>query len=152
DVQRVGDGRVERGDAEVAKHHRLAGRVAGRGWDDHRADPGGGVVDAEAAGEQAVAGRVLEDVVLGDAAGHQSSAAHVSPEIEVDPGVRHDGRLAGGAAGGVDPDDLAAGHGQHAERVLVPEVGLGGERQEGEVVVGSQDGRVDAVEAAVERV
>ena len=58
--------------------------------------------------------------------------------------VADDGGLAGGAAGGVDAHDLLARHGEQAEGIGVAQVGLGGEREPGEVLepdAGRRDAR-----------
>ena len=47
--------------------------------------------------------------------------------------VADHGRLAGGAGRGVDAHHLLARHGEHAERIVVAQVRLGGEREFREV-------------------
>ena len=111
-------------------------------------EPLGAVVRAEAAGEQAVA---VGDVQLhaGPAAGGADRARHhLGPGVDVALGVADDGRLAGGAGGGVDAHDLLARHGEHAEGIVVAQVLLGGEGELGEVgqrveVVGMHAGGVE---------
>jgi hypothetical protein len=89
----------------------------------------GAVVRAQAAGEQAVAvGHVHH--VAGAPARRADRARHqVGPAVDVAARVAHHGRLAGGARRGVHPHHLLARHGEHAERVVVAQVGLGGERE-----------------------
>jgi hypothetical protein len=54
-------------------------------------------------------------------------AISVGPVVDVVLGVADHGRLAGGAAGGVQAGHLLARHGEHAEGVVVAQVLLGGE-------------------------
>ena len=61
--------------------------------------------------------------------------------VEVVLGIADHGRLAGGARRGVDAHDLLRGIGEHAERVVVAQVVLGGEGEPGEVGEGLADRR-----------
>ena len=116
--------------------------------DDRAAQLLGAVVRAQAAGEQPVPVRDVHHVA-GPAAGGADGPGHQPrPGPDVVAGVADDGRPAGGAGGGVHPRDLLAGHGEHAERVVVAQVRLVGERelrQVGEIaaVVGVHAGRVE---------
>ena len=93
------------------------------------AQPLGAVVRAEAAGEQAVAVGDVHDVA-GAAAGGADRARHqVGPGVDVVLRVAHDRRLAGGARRRVDARHLLARHREHAERVVVAQVLLDGERE-----------------------
>src|SRR5262249_48396656 len=56
-----------------------------------------------------------------------------SPDLDVLPGVADDRRLAGCPARGVDPHDVLHRHREHAERIILPKVLLGRERELGEV-------------------
>ena len=76
--QDVGHGRVE-----VPDELDLAQRVAGAGRNGHAAEALGAGVDAEAAREQAVAGHVLEDVVLAHADHVQAAGHEIGPDVEV---------------------------------------------------------------------
>jgi hypothetical protein len=89
----------------------------------------GAVVRAQAAREQAVAvGDV--DHVAGTAAGRADRARHqVGPGVDVALRVADHGRLAGGAARCVHAHHLLARHGKQAERVVVAQGLLGGERE-----------------------
>ena len=113
----------------------LALGLAAAERDDGAAQPLGAVVGAQAAGEQAVAVGDMH-LVAGPAAGGVDGARHqLRPHVDVVPGVADHGRLAGGAAGGVHAHHLLARHGEHAERIGVAQVLLGGEgelRQVGE--------------------
>ncbi len=54
-------------------------------------------------------------------------AMTIGPDVDVALGVGDDGRLAGRAGGGVDARDPVVRHGDHAERIGVAQIGLGGE-------------------------
>ena len=150
DLQGVGGGAAEGRDAEVLHQHHLLFGVARGGRDDRRAQALGRVVHAEAAREEAVAVGDLHDG-LGRAAGALEGPGRAfGPDVEVALRARRDGRLAGGAGGGVDAHDVAQGRAQHAEGVLVAEVFLDREGQLGEVgdvpdVVGADAGFVHAL-------
>ena len=89
----------------------------------------GAVVRAQAAGEQAVAVGDMH-LVAGARAGGADRARHqVAPGVDVLLRIADHRRLAGGARGGVDAHDLVHRHGEHAERIGVAQVGLGGERE-----------------------
>ena len=84
---------------------------------------------AQAAGEQAVAVGHVHDVRLVDAGGGQAAAGQFGPVVQVAGGIAHHHGLAGGAAGGVQADDVVTGHGEQAEGVIVAQVLLFGEGQ-----------------------
>ena len=88
---------------------------------------------AEAAGEQAVAVGVVQHVARPAAGRADAARHHVGPHVDVVGGVADDGGLARRTAGRVHPHHLLARHREHPERVVGPQVGLGGERQPGEV-------------------
>ena len=123
--RRAAEGR----DAEVAHELELAVGVAARDRQDGGAEPLAAVVQAEAAGEQAVAVGVLQHVAGLHAAGRQGAGDEVGPEGDVAGRVADRGRVAGRARRGVHAYQSVAGHGEHAERVVVAQVDLGGERQ-----------------------
>ena len=102
------------------------------------------VMRAEAAGEQAVAvGDV--DLVAAPAAGRADRARHQArPGLDVGLRVADHGRLAGRAARGMDAHDLVHRHGEHAERIVLPQVFLGRERKSREVGELPQIGRMHA--------
>ena len=98
------------------------------------AEPLRAVMRAEAAGEQAVAVGDVDAHARPAAAGADRARHHLGPDIEVGLRVADHGRLAGRAAAGMDAGDPLARHGEHAERVLRPQVGFGGERETAEVI------------------
>ena len=57
-------------------------------------------------------------------AARKGACHHLGPEIDVVPVIGHHGRLARGARGGVDADDVLERLGEQAVRVIVPEVGF----------------------------
>src|SRR4030042_742260 len=65
--------------------------------------------------EQAVAVGVLDDVVGADPHGREGPAHDVGPHLHVGGGVGHDDGLAGGAAGGVQANDLIHAAGEQSE-------------------------------------
>ncbi|MCY1302963.1 hypothetical protein D9M70_526490 [compost metagenome] len=89
---------------------------------------------AEAAGEQPVAVGHMHLVALAAAGGADRAGDHAGPGVDVVLGVGDHRGFAGGAAGGVQADDLALRHGEHAERVVVAQVALAGERELAEIV------------------
>ena len=103
------------------------------------------VMRAEAAGEEAVAVGDVADVAGTAARGADRAGDDVGPDVDVAPRVADDGGLAGGARGGVDAAELLARDGEHAERVGVAQVCLGGEGELREIGELLQVVRVDAV-------
>ncbi|MCY1260404.1 hypothetical protein D9M70_86500 [compost metagenome] len=115
------------------------------GHRDHRtAQAFGAVVRAEAAGEQAVAVGNVHFVATMATSGADRARNHVGPGVDVVLGVADHGRFAGGAAGRVQAHDVVHRHGKHAVGVVVPQVGLGGEREFRQVVQGLDVVRVHA--------
>ena len=100
---------------------------------DGAAQPFGAVVRAETSGEQPVAVGDVAQVSRAAAGRADRASHHLGPGVDVLTGVADDGRLAGRTAGGVHPHDLIARHGEHAERIVRAQVGLGGEREPREV-------------------
>ena len=86
------------------------------GRDGQHAQPLAAVVDAQAAGEQAVPGHVLADVGLAAAAGIHGPGHEVGPAVQVVLGVEDRRGCARGAGGGVQPDEVVQGPGQQAVR------------------------------------
>ncbi len=101
---------------------------------DHRgAEIFGAVVEAEPAREQAIA---IGDVNLvgGAAAGGADRTRHdLRPGLDVAARVTDHGRFAGGAARCVHAHDVRHRHREHAERIILPQVVLAGEREFGEI-------------------
>ena len=132
--ERIGRQDVGHRGLEVLGQLDLTAGVARPGGDGHAADALRPEVDAEAAGEQAVTGHVLEDVLLAHA-DHVEAAGHqIRPGIDVVLGVADGHRAAGGAAGAVHAHDLRLRHAEHARGVLVAQVLLGGEGDAAHVV------------------
>jgi hypothetical protein len=85
------------------------------------------------AGEQAIAIRVVDDHARAAAGGADRAGHHVRPHLDVGLGVSDHDRLAGGAGRGVDADQLFARYREHVKRVIVAQIGLGREREFGEI-------------------
>ncbi len=115
--------------AEVLEQLRLARRVAARRRDDRAAEPLRPVVDAETAGEQAVAVGDVDDGARPPSGRGQRAGATVRPRREVGSRVRDDRRLPTGARRGVDPDALLERHLQEPKWIGVPELRLDAEGQ-----------------------
>ena len=144
DVERVGRRGDQHGGAEVFHELDLAGGVAGADGQHRRAGALQPVVQAEPAGEHAVAEGDLSDVAVVDAGGDGEPAHQLSPRLEIRLGVPAHHSLAGGARRGVDLNDLVHGYGEEAVGIVVAEVRLLGERQAGDAV---QAGEVAGLEA-----
>ena len=91
-------------------------------------EPLGAVVRPEPAGEQPVAVGDVDQVARAAARGPDRPGHDLGPGVEVRRGVADHGRAARRTAAGVHARDLLARHGEHAERVVVAQVGLGRER------------------------
>ena len=133
DVQRERGCGAEPGGPQVLQQQDLARGVAGRRGDDAEADALGAVVEAQAAGEQAVAERVLQRVARAGAGAHEHARHHLAPDVQVARRVAHDGRLALRARRGVQPRELARRDGEQPERIVLPQIALARERQRGEI-------------------
>ena len=128
---------------QVGEELELEGRVAA-GYRNHRAtETFAAVVEAQATGEQAVAVAVVEDVLGAGAGQCQCPCVHLGPDRQVVWGVDDDGRLSAGPGTGVEAGRFRHGDGDHAQRVLVTQVLLDGERQRAEVLDRGDGGRVD---------
>jgi hypothetical protein len=141
----------EAGGAEVGEELYLEAGIAARSGNDGRAEPFAAVVQAEPAGEEAVAVGDVKDVARRSAGAGDRPGVDVGEEADVGGGVRDDGRLPAGARGGVDPDRVAKRGGERSERVLVPKLRLRRQRKRLERIVGRDAvellppvGRVDA--------
>ena len=121
------------GDAEVLHDHDLAFSIAAGDGDHGGAEGFRAVVRAQAAGEQAVPERVLDDIARVHATGGEGALHDVGPDIEVVLVVCDDDRLAGCTAAGVEPYDLIHRAGEEAEGIGVSQVGLHHERELGDV-------------------
>ena len=97
------------------------------------AQPLGAVMRAQAAGEQAVAVGHMHHVAGPPTCGADAARTQVGPGVDVVLRVADHRGLAGRARRCVDARDLRARHREHAERVVVAQVLLGGERKLGQV-------------------
>ena len=97
-------------------------------------EPFGTVMQAESAGKQAVTEGDVDNIVVGHAGRGHEPGNQLGPGIQVVAGVADHGRLAGGAGRGMDADDILERHGEHAVRIVDPQILLGGKRQPGQVV------------------
>jgi hypothetical protein len=74
----------------------------------------------------------------GPDAGHRHAPRHqLGPRLQVASGVADNGGLAVAAARRLHPDELLPLHRQQAERIVGAQVGLGGERDPGQVGQGA---------------
>ena len=128
-MQGVGGRTAQGRGAEVAQQVGLATRGAARGRDHRGTDALGTAVGAQTAGEQAVAVGHMHDVRLVDAGGGQAAAGQFGPVVQVAGGIAHHHGLAGGAAGGVQADDVVTRHGEKTEGIVIAQVLLFGEGQ-----------------------
>ena len=119
------------GHAAGDRHHRAA-------------EPFGAVMRAEAAGEQAVAIGVVHHHAGAAAGGADRARHHVRPDVDIALRVADHDRLAGGARGRVDADQLFARHREHVEGIIVAQVGLHREREFGEIGELPEIGRMHA--------
>ena len=128
-VSRVGRGAAEDGGLHVQHELELALGVAGAHGQGQAARFMGAAVQAQAAGEQAVAVADLAHIVGGAAGRHDGPGAAVVPQVHVVLGVIDHHPAAGGAGGGMDAHAILQGHGQQPRGVLVPQIVLGEEGQ-----------------------
>ena len=102
------------------------------------------VMRAQAAGEQSVAIRDVDDIT-GAAARCADRARHDRrPRFDVVARVTDNGGPAGRAGRRVNANDLLARHREHAERIVIAKVGFGGERKFSQIGQGAQIVRVHA--------
>ena len=145
EVDQVGRGARDGGDAEVLDELDLPLGVAGAGGQDGRPDLLAAVVGAEAAGEQAVAVGDLEDVPGSDADGGHGAGEGLGPVVQVVLGVSDQRGLPGGTGGDVVPHDLVLRNGEELVRVVVAQVLLVHERELADVRQTGDVVRVDLV-------
>jgi hypothetical protein len=91
-------------------------------------------VEAQAAGEQALAVGVLCDVVGADTRRPEIARHTVGPIVQVIGRVGAGDRLAGRPRAGVHPDDLRERHRTQAEGVIVPQIVFDGEGKPGDIL------------------
>src|SRR5437764_6518489 len=129
DRQRVARRAAEDRRAEILEQLRLPRRVATRSGDDRAAEPLGSVMDAEAAGEEAVAVRDMNDGARPGSRRRERAGAAVRPRREIGARVADDRRLPTRTRGGVDPDALLERDLQQPERIRVTQLRLDAEGQ-----------------------
>ena len=144
EVHGVGRRAAQGGRAEVAHDLELPLGVAAGDGHDGAAQALGAEVQAEPAGEEAVAVGVLQQVARRHAARGEGPGDQVGPDVEVAARVADRGRVAGRAGAGVHAHDLLARPREHAEGVVVAQVDLGGEGQVGDVAVAGHVAGLDA--------
>ncbi len=88
------------------------------------AQPLRAAMHAEAAGEQAIAIGVVDDHAAAAACGADRARHHIRPHVDIGLGVSDHDRLAGGAGRSMDADQFFARHREHAERVIVAQIGF----------------------------
>ena len=119
---------------EILDQANLPFRHAARHRNDRHAKPLGAVVEADPAGKQAIAIRILHQH-SGLAPGRAHTARHqVCPVVEIAPAVADDRGLAGGARRSVHAQHLVARNGEHPEWILLAQVVFGGKRKSSQVV------------------
>ena len=128
--------------------HLALGHAAGD-WRAGEAEIIGPQMYAEAAGEEAIAIGVMQHVAGAEAGGAKGPRDDLTPHIQIALGVTDDGGLTRGAGGGVNARHLLPRHGEHAERVIVPEVLLHRERELREIrqrgqIIGVNARRIEA--------
>ena len=93
-------------------------------------------MEAQAAGEQAIAIAHMDKVLMGAAGAHNGTGSAAGPDVQVVLGIGHHRLLASGAGGSMDPGQVVPGDGNQAKGVGIPQVLLGGEGQLGQIVDG----------------
>ena len=106
DRQGIGWRAEERGRSEILHQGDLPFSQPRAGGNQRAADAGEALVEAQAAGEQAVAVSVLRDVVGADTCRPEIARHTVGRIVQVIGRVGAGDRLAGRPRGGVHPDDL----------------------------------------------
>src|SRR5262249_7000754 len=129
DRERVARCATEDLGAEILEQLRLPRRVATGSWNDRAAEPLGSVMEAEAAGEEAIAVGDVDERARPTSGRGQRTRAAVRPRHEIRRGVGDDRRLAARARGGMDAHALLERHLQEPERIGVSELGLDAEGQ-----------------------
>ena len=84
---------------------------------------------AQTAGKQAVAIGHLHDIVLADVGAVHGTCHELRPAVDIAAGITGHAGLAGGAAGGVQADDVVTRHGEQTEGIVIAQVLLFGEGQ-----------------------
>ncbi len=128
DRKRVARGAAEDLGAEILEQLCLARCVPSRRRHDRAAEPLGAVVEAETAGEEAVAVRDVHACAGAGSGRRERPRAAVGPGREIATCVRDDRRLAARSRRGVDTHALLERHLQQAERIRVAQLRLDPER------------------------
>ncbi len=127
--QRIGGGAGQHRRAEILHDHDLALGVAAGDRNDRGSQSFGAVMGTQAAGKQAVAVGVVDDVTLVGAGRNKRARHQLGPDVDILLGIADHGRFAGRAAGGMDADDLLHRRGKQAIGVGIAHILLGGERE-----------------------
>ena len=90
-------------------------------------------MEAQPTGKQAITVSYMTEIARPRPTRPQGTGNQVRPEIDIPARITHHDGPAGGAAGGMDPHQLFAGHGEHAEWIVIPQILFGGEREAGKV-------------------
>ena len=102
------------------------------------------VVGAQTAGEQAVAVGHVNFVFVIAPCSPDGARHDPAPGVDILTGITYHHRFAGGATGSMDAHHVIRGHGEHAERVVIPHVMLVGEWEFAQVGKLLQVGRMGA--------
>ena len=144
-IRCIGRCAAQNGRAEILHELQLPIRVAGGHRQRQAAELLAAAVEAEAAGEQAVAVGDLADVFRSCARGRQRSCAAVVPEVDILLGVEGDDALAGRAGGGVDADTFFQRLRKQTEGVCIPQIRLAQKRELIQIVAAVDILRRDAL-------
>ena len=98
DVEKIGWGAADNGDAEIPHEHDLAICIATGDRNDGCSECFRSIVDSEAAREKPVSVGVLDNVSPADPCTGKGALNDVLPHIDVVLSVGHDNGFAGGAA------------------------------------------------------
>ena len=123
-VDEVGGRAADRGDVEVLDHHAQLLGVAAAHRDDRGADFLHALVGTHAAGEEAVTVANHRDVLVGTAAHQEAAGSRLAPDVQVILSIGHHNRLAGGAAGGVNANNLRLRNCVQSIRIGIPQIRL----------------------------
>ena len=144
-IRCVGRRAAEDRRAEILHELQLPVGIAGGHGERQAAELLAAAVEAEAAGEQAVAVGDLADVFRSCARGRQRSCAAVVPEVDILLGVEGDDALAGRAGGGVDADTFFQRLRKQTEGVCIPQIRLAQKRELVQIVAAVDILRRDAL-------
>ncbi len=130
-AQEITGGTAQGGRAKILHQHDLPVRIAARDRDDRGAQRLRTVMRAQTAGEQTITISILNNVAPLKTAGRESADHHACPHAQVFLGIGDYNRLAGGAAGRVQPHHFAHWTGEQTEGIGVAQVrfhGVGKQR------------------------